>query len=73
MRVPIASNAGHLGAVRRDGGNPAGHGFSTALLDEMARADLVIVATAAVRAGNRMIEVTRLRITAAGRKAIQDA
>jgi hypothetical protein len=50
VRVPIASNAGYLGAVRRDEAVPLAHGFSTALLDETARADLVIVVTAVVRA-----------------------
>jgi hypothetical protein len=49
------------------------HGFSTALLDGIERAGLVASTVGTVRAGTTMISVRRLRITDAGRKAIEDA
>jgi hypothetical protein len=49
------------------------HGFSIALLDGIAQAGLVVVVTGTVRAGAQIISVLRLRITPAGRNAIEDA
>ena len=46
------------------------HGFSNELLDGMARAGLVVVTTSTVRAGAKIIAVSRLWITEAGRKAM---
>jgi hypothetical protein len=46
------------------------HGFSIQLLVEVVRAGLAIASSERVRAGNREIEVARVRITAAGREAL---
>jgi len=46
------------------------HGFSDELLDGITRVGLVVVTTGTVRAGERILSVRRLRITEAGRKAI---
>jgi len=48
------------------------HGFSTALAG-MVRDSLVTEAIDMVRAGARVIDVRRLRITETGRKALADA
>ena len=48
------------------------HGFSTAMLVGMACDGFVTVVVDTVRAGDRTIKVRRLRITDAGRKAIED-
>ncbi len=47
------------------------HGFTTRLLAGMVRDGLVGATVSEVRAGGRMIEVRRLQITDAGRKAIE--
>jgi hypothetical protein len=49
------------------------HGFQTAMLAGMVKAGFVTEAIDTVRAGARMIDVRRLRITEAGRKALADA
>ena len=46
------------------------HGFSIPLLVELVRAGLANASSERVHAGNREIEVTRVRITAAGREAL---
>ncbi len=49
------------------------HGFSIQSLAGIVHAQLADVEIGAVRAGGSTIAVLRLRITAAGRKAIEDA
>jgi hypothetical protein len=46
------------------------HGFSIPLLVELVRAGLASARAERVHAGNREIDVTRVRITAAGRQAL---
>jgi hypothetical protein len=48
-------------------------GFSVASPEDIAQGGFVLVAANTVRAGVQTISVLRLRITAAGRKAIEDA
>ena len=48
------------------------YGFSTAMLVGMACDGFVTVVVDTVRAGDRTIKVRRLRVTDAGRKAIED-
>ena len=46
------------------------HGLSAEILASMAQEGLITATTEMVQAGNRMIAVRRIRITAAGRRAI---
>ena len=46
------------------------HGFTSQLIAELLGAGLAIASTESVGVGGRTIEVARLRITDAGRKAI---
>jgi hypothetical protein len=48
-------------------------GFSTAVLDDIARAGLAAASTCTARAGVSVVTVLWFRITAAGRRAIYDA
>jgi hypothetical protein len=47
------------------------HGFTTELLASLVRDGLATVRRESVNAGERRVEVTRIRITDAGRKAIE--
>jgi hypothetical protein len=49
------------------------HGFPAALLAGLARNGLVTGAVGTVRAGARVLQVRRLSITNAGRRALADA
>ena len=49
------------------------HGFKLALLVELVRDGLASATSDRVRAGTRMLDVTRVRITEAGRKALPRA
>jgi len=49
------------------------HGFSARLLASMARVGLVTGAIGTMRAGARLMQVRRLGITDAGRRALADA
>jgi hypothetical protein len=46
------------------------HGFTVALLAELVRDGLAAASTDRVRAGKREMQVTRVRITDAGREAL---
>jgi hypothetical protein len=48
-----------------------GHGFSRGVLASLVRRRLVAAERTVVMAGGKAIEVVRLRITAAGRRAIE--
>jgi hypothetical protein len=48
------------------------HGFTIALLVELIHEGLASVTPQRVRAGGRMIEVARVRITDAGRQAVSN-
>jgi hypothetical protein len=47
------------------------HGFTTELLAGLVRDGLVTVKRESVKAGGALVEVARVRITDAGRKAIE--
>ena len=49
-----------------------GHGVSRAVLSSLIRRRLAVTQREAVMAGGKAIEVVRFRITAAGRKAIEE-
>jgi hypothetical protein len=48
------------------------HGFEMAMLVDLVRDGLANTAPESVRAGGRKMEVTRLRITQAGRRALAE-
>jgi len=63
-------------ASSRDGANEEtllrGHGVSRGVLTSLIRRRLAVTQREAVMAGGKAIEVVRFRITAAGRKAIEE-
>ncbi len=67
--LKILADSGHLGVTEAI---MMAYGFSTAMLVGMACDGFVTVVVDTVRAGDRTIKVRRLRITDAGRKAIED-
>jgi hypothetical protein len=67
--LKILAGSGHIGVTEAI---MMAYGFSTAMLAGMACDGFVAVVVDMVRAGDRTIKVRRLRITDAGRKAIED-
>jgi hypothetical protein len=49
------------------------HGFTIPQMVELVRAGLATATTERMRAGNKTMEVARVRITAKGRKALADS
>jgi hypothetical protein len=49
-----------------------GHGFSRGLLSSLVRRGLAAAEHEVIMAGGKAIEVVRMRITAAGRRAIEE-
>jgi hypothetical protein len=49
-----------------------GHGFSRQLLAGLVRAGLVIVRRRVIMAGDKPVEIGKVMITAAGRRAIEE-
>jgi hypothetical protein len=75
QRKPDRQRALQLLASCRDGCTEAimlAHGFSIDLMVELVRAALATATAERVVAGKREIEVARVRITAAGRKALAE-
>jgi hypothetical protein len=73
--IPTRRRALELLASCRDGCTEAimpAHGFSIDLMVELVRAALATATAERVVAGKREIEVARVRITAAGRKALAE-
>ena len=73
---PSRRGALELLASSRDGYTEAilrAHGFSTAQMADLVRAVLATAHSQRVVAGKRVIEITRMRITEAGRKALAES
>jgi hypothetical protein len=49
-----------------------GHGFSRGVLSSLIRRRLAVTQREVVMAGGKAVEVVRIRITAAGRRAIEE-
>jgi len=70
---PDRRRAPELLAASRDGANEAimmAHGFTVPLMVELVRAGLATATAERVRAGKAEIEVVSVRITEAGRRAL---
>ena len=65
LRLLADAPDGHIEAIMR------AHGFDTALLADLVKAELVTARRERVRRGRRIVEVVRLRITEIGQGAFQ--